>query len=200
LQGVSGVNSPADLANIASEVEQLTEGVKLDANTQYGGQYVFAGTLTNTAPYQPGANDAYQGNEGTVSRAVGPGTSVNVALGLGSVLGSGQAAGDGKLLDTLRTIAQNLREGTPAAIEALGNSDLKSLDGNLESLNNLQATAGAVTDQLDVAVSRIQSLQLTTTTQLSNVQDVDVAKVSIEFSNEQAAFNAALHAGASIIQ
>lgn len=200
LQGANGINGPTDLEDIATEVEQLTEGVKQDADAQFGGQYVFSGTLTNTPPYKPGAEDAYQGNTEAISRALGPGASVNVAVNLSSVLGNGQGAADGKLLDTLRTIAQNLREGTPAAVEALGNTDLKSLDNNLTSLTDLQANAGAVTDQLNLALSRVQSLQTTTTTQLSNVQDANIAKVSMEFSNQQAAFQAALRAGASIVQ
>jgi flagellar hook-associated protein 3 FlgL len=200
LEGANGINSPSDLEDIATEVEQLTEGVKQDANTQYAGQYVFSGTLTSTPPYQQGPEDKYAGNAAPIARALGPGSSVNVAVNVASVLGSGQGAADGKLLDTLRTIAQNLREGSPAAVEALGNTDLKNLDTNLNSLTGLQAEAGAVTDQLNLAVSRIQSLQTTTTEQLSNVQDANIAKVSIEYSNQHAAFEAALRAGASIVQ
>ncbi|HWX44130.1 MAG TPA: flagellar hook-associated protein FlgL [Solirubrobacteraceae bacterium] len=201
LQGANEINSPTDLANIAAEVAQLAEGVKQDANTQYAGQYVFSGTLTNTPPYQPGAGkDAYQGNAGAVFRAISPASSVNVSVNLASVLGNGAEPGDGKLLDTLRTIAKNLQEGTPAAIEALRTTDLKTLDTNLNNLTGLQAEAGAVTDQLDVAASRIQALHNTAAQQLSNVQDANIAKVSIEFSNEHAAFEAALRAGASIVQ
>lgn len=197
LQGASGINSPTDLENIAEEVEQLTEGIKQSADTQYAGQYVFSGTLTATAPYKPGAEDAYQGNEGAIARALGPGSSVNVAVNLAGVLGSG--GGDGKLLSTLRTIAQNLREG-PAAVEALRTTDLKNLDANINALTGLQAEAGAVTDQLQLALSRISSLQDTATAQLANVQDANFAQVSIEYSNQHAAFEAALRAGASIVQ
>jgi flagellar hook-associated protein 3 FlgL len=197
LQGASGINSPTDLENIAEEVEQLTEGVKQSADTQYAGQYVFSGTLTSTAPYKPGAEDAYQGNAGAISRALGPGSSVNVAVNLASVLGNG--GGDGKLLSTLRTIAKNMREG-PAAVETLRTTDLAALDTNLNSLTGLQAEAGAVTDQLQLALSRISSLQDTATVQLSNVQDANIAQVSIEYSNQHAAFEAALRAGASIVQ
>lgn len=200
VEGANGINNQSDLANIADEVEQLTETVKQDADTQYAGQYVFSGTLTGTIPYGQGENDSYHGNAGTISRAVGPGQSVDVNVALSSLLGEGQAADDGKLLDTLRTIAQHLREGTPAALQSLGSADLQALDANLQTLSNLQADAGATTDQLNVAVSRIQSLQNTTSTQLSNVQDIDFAKVSMEFSNQQAAFDAALKAGASIVQ
>ncbi len=200
LQAANGINGPSDLNSIAAEVEQLTEGVKQDAGTQYAGQYVFAGTLTNTLPYQQGENDVYQGDEGTVARAIAPGTSVNVTVALVGVLGNGKASGDGKLLDTLRTIVQNLREGTPEAVQTVATTDLKNLDSNMEALAGVQAEAGAVTDQLNLAVSRIQGLQSTTTQQLSNVQDADFAKVSIAFSNEQAGYDAALRAGASIVQ
>ncbi len=200
LQGANGTSSPADLAAIADEVQQLTEGVKQDANTQYAGQYVFSGTLTNTPPYQQGAEDEFHGNAAPISRALGPGSTVDVAVNLSSALGSGQGAADGKLLDTLRTIAQHLREGTPEAVEALRTTDLKNLDTNLNSLTGLQAEAGAVTDQLNLSLNRIQSLQTTTTEQLSGVQDANIAKVSMEYSNEHAAFEAALRAGASIVQ
>ena len=47
--------------SIAAEVEQLTEAVKQDANTQYAGQYVFSGTLTTTAPYAAGAKTTLPG-------------------------------------------------------------------------------------------------------------------------------------------
>lgn len=200
LQAGNSIDSPTDLANMAAEVEQLTEGIKQSANTQYAGQYVFSGTLTGTRPYEPGANDVFQGNTEAVSRVIGPGAPVNIAVNLGSVLGNGSEAGDGKLLNTLRTIVTNLKEATPGAVEALRTADLKNLDTNLDALTGVQAESGAVTDQLNLSLSRIQSLQLTTTGQLSNVEDANIAKVSIEFSNEQAAFDAALRAGASIVQ
>ncbi len=200
LQAANGTNSPSDLEDIAGEVAQLTEGVKQDALTQYDGQYVFSGTLTSTAPYVQGAEDEYRGNTAPLARAVGPGSTVNVAVNLSAVLGSGAGAADGKLLDTLRTITAHLSEGTPAAVEALRTTDLSNLDGNLNSLTGVQAEAGSTTDQLNLALSRISALSTTDTEQLSNVQDANIAKVSMEYSNEHAAFEAALKAGASIVQ
>jgi flagellar hook-associated protein 3 FlgL len=201
VQASNGVENQTDREAIAEEVDQLTESVKSDANTQYAGQYVFAGTLTATKPYNAGAGgDEYQGNAEAITRSIAPGASVKVNTDIASVLGSGQGAGDGKLLDTLRTISQNLRGGTPADMEALSGADLKNISANLEALDTLQAGAGAITNQLQLAASRVQDLQITTAQALSGTQDADLAKVSIAFSNEQAAYNAALHAGASIVQ
>ncbi len=200
LQASNGTESPGNLEDIADEVEQLAEGVKQDANTQFDGQYVFSGTLTSTAPYTQGAEDEYHGNASPVARALGPGSTVDVAVNLASALGSGTGAADGKLLDTLRTVAANLRAGTPASVEALRTTDLKSLETNLDALSGLQAEAGSVTDQINIAISRISSLQSTDTLQLANVQDANIAKVTTEYSSEHAAFEAALKAGASIVQ
>jgi flagellar hook-associated protein 3 FlgL len=200
LQGANGTNSASDLQAIADEVAQLTEGIKQSANAQYDGQYVFSGTMTSTVPYPQGAEDEFRGNTSPVARAIGPGSTVNVAFNLSSALGNGQGSGDGKLLDTLRTITEHLRSGSPEAVEALRTTDLSSLDSNLNTLTDVQAEAGAVTDQINLALSRISSLQTATTEQLSGVVDANIAKVSMEYSNEHAAFEAALHAGASIVQ
>jgi flagellar hook-associated protein 3 FlgL len=200
LQAGNGTNNAGDLKNIAVVVGQLTETVKQDANIQYGGQYLFSGTATSTAPYALGENDEYKGNTETIARAIGPGGTVTVSTNLSSVLGNGQASGDGKLLDVLRTIQQHLNEGTPEAREKLVGSDLKALDEGMEGLTQLQALSGSAGNQLQVAAARIESLEGSIEKALSNTYDTDVAKATIEYSNQQAAYTAALHAGANIVQ
>jgi flagellar hook-associated protein 3 FlgL len=200
VQSSSGTYNQSDRESIATEVDQLTEAVKQDANTQYAGQYVFSGAKTTTEPYPQGAEDTYQGDSGTVTRAIGPGVSVDISTNISSLLGNGQSAADGKLLDTLQTISEHLRGGTAEDVSALGSSDLKNLEANIATLSQLQATAGSVTDQLQTATSRIESLQSSITASLSNTEDANIAQTSIAYSNEQAAYEAALRAGASIIQ
>ncbi len=200
VQSSSGTYNQGDRENIATEIEQLTEAVKQDADTQYAGQYVFSGTATTTVPYKQGAQDAYQGDNGTVTRAVSPGVSVSVSTNISSLLGNGQGSGDGKLLETLRTIAEHLRGGTTEDVSALGTTDLQKLETSIDTLSQLQATAGSTTDQLQTALSRIEGLQDSITAALSNTEDADIAQTSIAYSNEQAAYEAALRAGASIVQ
>jgi flagellar hook-associated protein 3 FlgL len=200
VQASNGTLNAGDLKSIGTEVSQLTEAVKQDANTEYGGQYIFSGTLTKTAPYQTGEEDTFQGNEETISRSIGPGSAVNVSAALSSVLGNGTGAADGKLLDTLRTIVNNLNEATPASRAALGTTDLANLDANMEGLTQLQAITGSTTDQLNTAATRIESLSDTLSKALSNTENANIAEVSIDYSSEQAAYSAALRAGANIIQ
>ncbi len=196
----SSTESQADLSNIATEVSQLTEAIKQAANTQYAGQYVFSGTLTSTPPYKNGANDEYQGNTGTISRSIGPGSTVPVSTDLSSVLGNGTEAADGKTLDVLRTIVAHLTEGTAEGRAALTTTDLKALDGNIEGLLQLESNAGSATNQLQAASARIESLQGSITGALSDTLNTDVAQATIEYSTQQAAYQSALRAASTIVQ
>jgi flagellar hook-associated protein 3 FlgL len=200
LQAANGTNSQTSLNAIAMQIEQLTEGIKQDANVQYAGEYVFSGTSTTTAPYQQGENDEYQGNAETLARTVGPTATLTISTNISTLLGNGAGAEDGKLLDTLRTIAANIRTGTPEAIAEVAGANLKSLDANMQTLSDLQATAGSTIDQLQTALTRSEDLQESITAALSSTEDANVATVSIAYANEQAAYQAALHASATIIQ
>lgn len=199
VEAANGTQSPTDDAASAAEINQLIDAIKQEANTQYNGQYIFSGTATGTAPYSS-SSDTYQGNASAVTREIGPNSSVQVNADLSSVLGNGTAAGDGGLLDTLRTVASDLTSGSSTAIADLQNNQLNNLQGNLNTLEGLQAGIGAAQNRLTLAGSRIQNLQNADTTALSNTEDANMAQVLTTYSNEQAAFTAALKAGANIVQ
>jgi flagellar hook-associated protein 3 FlgL len=201
VQASNGTNQSAMSAD-AAEVGQLIDQIKQDSNTQYNGQYIFSGAATGTEPYQSGSSDAYAGDTGQVTRQIGPNTSLAVNANLSSVLGtgqttSGQPAGDGKLLNTLRNIVNDMQSGNSSALSA---SDLSQLDTNLGSLTGLTADVGATTDRLQMAASRIQNLQASDAQSLSNTQDADMAQTEVDFSTQQAALTASLQAGAHIVQ
>jgi flagellar hook-associated protein 3 FlgL len=59
---------------------------------------------------------------------------------------------------------------------------------------------GARQNRLDAALSRLVEVEESTLKQLSETEDADIAKTLIEFSSQQAAYQAALKAGANIVQ
>ncbi len=196
----NGAMSPADLKATAAEVSQLTSAIKQAADTQYNGQYIFSGTATSTAPYSSATGDVFQGNTGAITRQIAPGTGLQVNVDISSLLGSGQSANDGLLLDTLRTITADMNGGSAANVADLSGAQMTNLQNSLSALGQLQATVGATQNRLTLASSQIQSLQNADTATLSNVQDANIAATYTTFTNQQAAFQAALKAGASIVQ
>jgi flagellar hook-associated protein 3 FlgL len=200
VQASNGTLSSTDLSSTADEIDQLADGIKQEANAQYNGQYIFSGTATTTQPYANSTGDVYQGNTAAVTRQIGPGSTLQVNVDISSVLGSGSSANDGKLLDTLRSISADLRSGTSAGVADMSGNQLTNLQNSLNSLTQVQANVGATQNRLTLASDRIQGLQNSDTAALSNDEDVNMAQAITSFSSEQAAFTAALKAGANIVQ
>ncbi|MBS1869790.1 MAG: flagellar hook-associated protein FlgL [Actinobacteria bacterium] len=200
VQGGNDTAGPSERGAMADEIDQLAESVKQEADVQYSGRYLFSGTATDTAPYALGGADRYQGDAGTITRAIGPQVQVPINTDLHALLGDGQPAADGKLLSTLRDIADHLRGGTAADASALRGTDLQRLDANVDALNGIRADVGARTNRLAIAGSRLSGLSLNATRLLSDTEDADMAQTITQYTTQQAAYSAALKAGANIVQ
>jgi len=193
IQGANDTNDASDRQAIVTELNQLIDSIKTDGNTQSAGRYIFSGTSTNTQPYQLGSNDAYSGNTAMITREIGVGVQVAINTPGSSVIGDGTSG----LLATLRGIVNDLQSGNT---NALGSTDLDALDTANDTLLNARAQVGALSNRLTTASNRLQSTEQSTTQLLSNVQDADMTQVMVNFSTQQAAYQAALRAGAQIIQ
>lgn len=200
VQGGNDSNGQVAREGIAAEIEALTEAVKQEADVTYDGRYIFAGTATETRPYELGATDTYAGDEGQIMRVIGSGVALPVNVSIQTLLGNGPAAADDKLLDVLRDIATDLRAGTPASAEALRGTDLERLSANIDELTRVRAVVGATTNRLQTAGTRLEQLQEASLNQLSQVSEVDMAEALVNYSSQQAAYETALRAGAKLIQ
>ena len=201
IQGASDSAGQAARNAAAAEIDQLIASVKQEANASYGGRYVFSGTNTNISPYDvSAASDAYSGDTGIVAREIGPGVSVPVnVLGI-DLLGQGQLAADGKLLNVLRDLSAHLKSGTVASMNILRTTDIKAIDTNLDAISQARATVGATTNRLESADSRLQEVEESLTKLLSDVEDADMAKTYTDFSMQQSVYQSALRAGSNIVQ
>jgi flagellar hook-associated protein 3 FlgL len=209
VQGANGTLDATSRAALADEIDQIVAGLKQDANTRYGSSYLFSGSKTDTEPYpdsvdSDGIDDVYRGDQGGsdpaqvgVVRQIGPGVSLTINSVASDFLGSGQAVGDGKLLNTLRDISQHLRSGDTTA---LSGTDQTSLASGLSTLLEARSANGAKTNRLEAASDRLDQLEGTVTEALSNVQDADLAQTMIDLSSQTAAYQAALRSGANIVQ
>ena len=137
---------------------------------------------------------------GTIARAIGPGASVTVNTNISTLLGNGTASGDGKLLDTLRTIARTCARARRAGSSTT--TDLTKLRReHRNACSQLQADGGQRhRPAADRPARGSKACRARSPASLSDTQDTNIAEATIAYSNEQAAYTAALHAGATIIQ
>jgi flagellar hook-associated protein 3 FlgL len=203
---VQGGTDSADQTSrdsIAAEMEQLVEAIKQGASKTYRGSYLLSGSQTATRPYMAGADDTYHGDEAGydpaipgIVREIGPGVSMKINTIGRDVLGDGQSAGDGKLLNVLRDAIDHLKAGNGPALR----SDLDKLDVNVDHVLELRAANGARSQRLESALSRLQQTEESSVSQLSQTEDADIAKTLIELNSQTAAYQAALRAGANLVQ
>ncbi|HEY4348147.1 MAG TPA: flagellar hook-associated protein FlgL [Gaiellaceae bacterium] len=193
VQGANGSTGAAGNQSIAAEIDQIIDSIKTAANSQYAGQYIFSGTKTTTAPYTTGGPDTFAGNNSAISRQIGPGVQVPINVDGKSVIGDDTSG----LLATLRTISNDLKTNNTAGLQT---GDLSALDTAVDNVSTIRATVGARGDRLSTALSRLQQLEESSTESLSNAEDADMAETITNYSQQQAVYQAALKAGASIIQ
>jgi len=67
-------------------------------------------------------------------------------------------------------------------------------------VNTVRATVGARANRIQTALSRVQQLEETNTRLLSETEDADMAETFVTFSQQQTVYQAALKAGAQLIQ
>jgi flagellar hook-associated protein 3 FlgL len=192
VQGASDSSDPAARTSIATEIDQLIKSVKESANASYRGSYVFSGTATRTAPYSVDGADTYLGDDGVIARQIGPGTSIEINVRADDVLGGA----DG-LMAVLRGVAAHLEADDG---EALRTGDLTRLDAGIDKLLGVRAANGARANRLEAAAGRLAQVEESTTSQLSETEDADIAKTLIELNSQTAAYQAALRAGAGLVQ
>ena len=205
---LEGANDSADATarvSIAQQIDQIIQGVKETANATMNGKYVMSGTATSVAPYKQGADDAYQGNQAGLDpavpgivREIGPGVTMTINTVAQEILGDGRAnPADGKLLNVLRDISDHLKANDG---DALRGGDMQALGASLDKLLEVRARNGAQSNRLESANTRLEQINGALTERLSNTEDADFAKTLIEFNQQNAAYQAALRAGANIVQ
>jgi flagellar hook-associated protein 3 FlgL len=203
VQASTDSSDPAARQAIAAQMGQLIEAIKQGAAKTYNGSYVFSGSETSVRPYVAGADDTYHGNEGGfnpavvgIVREIGPGVTMSINSIGRDVLGDGQTAGDNKLLHVLRDAVDHLNAADGPSLRA----DLTRLDSNLDHILEVRAANGARSQRLETALGRLQQTEETTLGQLSDTEDADIAETLIQLNSQSAAYQAALRAGANLIQ
>jgi flagellar hook-associated protein 3 FlgL len=190
LQGQNTATNDASSDDaLAQQVDAIRSTLLGLANTSYEGRPVFGGTTAGTTAFD--ATGTYQGDTGTVTRTIGPNDSVQVGASGTAVFG----ANGSNLFDVLTSISNNLRTN-PSGLSG----DLTNLDAAMTTLSSQQALAGASYNRIQSVQTVASATSLQVTTQLSNIQDVDMADMAIQVSSANVSYQAALQVTANIRQ
>lgn len=194
-QGANGTNSSANLQAIAQQVQGIQDQVLQLANSSYQGNYIFAGTATNTVPFtlNPSSADGvtYNGNTDVNTVQIAEGNSVQVNLPGSQVF---QGAG-GDVFGGLQQLITALQSGNTAAV----GTATTQLGAALNYLSQQRVFYGNVVDQLNSNQSYLQQEQVNLQTEANTIDGVNMSQAATNLSQAQTTQSAALAALAKVI-
>jgi flagellar hook-associated protein 3 FlgL len=194
-QGANGTNSPEDLQAIAQQVQGIQDQMVQLANTSYQGNYIFAGTDTNTVPFtlDSSAPDGvtYNGNTDINTVQIAQGNSVQTNLPGSQVFqGSG-----GDVFGALQQLITALQSGNSTNI----GTATTQLGTALNYLSQQRVFYGNVVDQLNSNQTFLQQEQVSLESEANSVDGANLAQASTNLSQAQTTQSAALAALAKVI-
>jgi flagellar hook-associated protein 3 FlgL len=171
-------------------MDQIRESLIGYANTKYLDRPIFGGTTAGGTAYD--ADGGYVGDAGQTSRTVAAGTKVRVDATGPEAFGSG----DTQLFTVLKDLSDSIRAGDTTAMQ----DNLKKLDTASNIMKTTHSDIGARYNRLTQMKQSAHDRLLTVTSQLSDIEDVDLPKTIMEMQLQQTSYQAALAASAKVIQ
>ncbi|QQE74114.1 flagellar hook-associated protein FlgL [Brevibacillus composti] len=194
-----GALSSSDLQAMAQEVAQLKEHLGTLANQQLNGKYIFGGSATNIAPYNPaaptvsgGVGDFTSTNSEEVNLEVSQNVFVGININAQNVFNYPNNAGN--MFNVLDQILNTLNAGKSAA------SFGTAIKDQFDNLLSERAILGAKANRIELVKDRLSVQEVNVTGLMSKNEDADSAKVITELKSQENVHRAALGAGARIIQ
>ena len=179
--------NPTEQQAIAIEVATIREQMVALANTKHQGRALFAGFSADDAVSAASGSWAYAGDGGAVNRRIDDNEIVRINVTAEEVFGF---AGGRDVFSVLDDFEAAAAAGDQSAMStAIGEIDA-ALDTVLEGLTRL----GSVGRQIEIAQGRHIDEVNTVRSQLSQIEDVDLAEAVLELQMQQTAYESALAA------
>jgi flagellar hook-associated protein 3 FlgL len=186
----TGAGDASSATAIADQINGLRNTLLSIANTAYNGRPVFGGTTASGSAYD--ANGNYVGDSGSVTRQISSQSTVSVSAVGTSVFG---AAGSDAF-----TLLANIASTLQTNPTSLSSSTLSQIDAAISTVSGAQSQEAASYKQVQAAQTTQTTTGTALQTQLSGIEQADMASVAIALSSANLSYQAALQTTASIRQ
>jgi flagellar hook-associated protein 3 FlgL len=195
----SGTDDLTFRQNTVTQLTNLRQQLADIGNTQLEDRYIFAGTATDTKPYDrnvqvPPVAATYLGNDTTSSIEIDTNSIESLNIPGDQVLGS-DTNGVNILYELDRLIAAIEANDVPA-IRAQANQ----MESGAQQLQRAQVINATRISRLDTTSKMLANTKNTLETVIGNIQTADYAKLAVEMTQQQTAFEATLSSTARISQ
>lgn len=191
VQAANGsLNSTAKEA-IAVEIEGLNKDLLAQANTQYLGRNVFAGSSDSAGSFSSATPPVYNGTQGgTVERRIDATQTVRVDADGGAIFGDGASS----VFALVSNVVADIRSGADVS------GRLTAVGDKIKSIVNGRADVGARQAKLMRAQDSVDGLKASLDAQRSGIEDADIGKVVMDLKLQETNYQVALAVTAKTLQ
>ncbi|BCY15139.1 flagellin [Actinoplanes sp. L3-i22] len=200
-----GQSTPEANKARAAQLEQLKGNLVQFANSKYLDRPVFGGSTPDSSAYDNSGKFVGEG-AGETLRAIGPNAKVRVDVRGPEVFGADQIddpAGSGTKVDNPNQMFKVLDN----IIDAMKSGDADALDTGLQNLDKASDLVKSTLSDVGARYNRVTQMKqssedrlMSVSSQLSDIEDVDLPKAIMELQLQQTSYQAALAATAKVIQ
>ncbi|TDL32585.1 flagellar hook-associated protein FlgL [Jeotgalibacillus sp. S-D1] len=175
---------------IAAEIDQLTEHIGALANTKVNNKYLFNGRDTSAAPFNMTSLSFEPTNNESIEIEVMKGITIGVNV-------KPSDAFDSTMFSDLQALSAALKEEQPN-----GNisSFVSKIDSHASDVMQNRSILGAKYNRVEMMEQRLSQEETAAARMMSENEDIDMEKVLIELTSQEALHRASLSAGSRIIQ
>jgi flagellar hook-associated protein 3 FlgL len=186
----SSETDPSAREALAAEIDNVKQSLIGEANTSYLGRPIFGGTTSGNVAYD--GDGTYKGDAGQTTRSVGPNSRVRIETTGPEAFGTGNT----QLFQVLTNISKDIRANDGATLS----DDLSNLDTAHDLLKSTLSDVGARYNRVTQMKQSAEDHLLSVSSQLSDIEDVDLPKAIMDLQIQQTSYQAALAATAKVIQ
>ncbi len=203
LQSASDTLGDDERETLAVQVEALLREVEQAGNSTHEGKYLFAGLQVTSAPFDIERSPVYGGDTGQITREIDRDVTVAVNTLSSEVLvqvtDSGGTTSSMGVMEGALTVLKAMKEQLTSHA-AVSSTQLDQITKCMDGVVELRGSVGARMNRLDATEQAHTDNQVDVAAALSRAEDADVAEVMTKLMMQQSVYQAALAAGARMIQ
>jgi flagellar hook-associated protein 3 FlgL len=178
----NGTLNPSDVKSIGNQISGILDEVQSLANTNYQGQYIFAGGQTSTTPFTTSTNTSpgtttYNGDEDVNYLQTPNGQKIQLNVPGDQIF---SASGSNSVFGALNNLVADYASGAVDTAQAV--SDTTALSTAMNYVSQQRVTIDNSITQITAASDAVTSDQTQLTTAQTNLMQADVATVSTQLS------------------
>jgi flagellar hook-associated protein 3 FlgL len=182
-------NSPSSAS--PEEIDSLRDQLLSYANTTYDGQFIFAGSNTDSPAYVKASDGTvtYGGDSQVMQLQIGNVTTLQTQIPGDQLFTAG--------VDVFQTVA-DLSSAVASGDRSAIRTQVANLERFLQIVSSARTRLGGLINEASATQNELKQSDLAQVAQLSQLQDADLAQALTEFSQSQTALQAATAVGARV--